>query len=119
MITVGVSSDGEGKHLRTLLPLQEFRQKSLDWEKQRLIYQQQVSSLEAQRKALAEQSEIIQVGLRHCGILGSKRTDFGEMEPPACDFLVLVCPPRIVLLSAAGVCSASACAPSVPPLHTT
>ncbi|XP_076773587.1 centrosomal protein of 63 kDa isoform X10 [Arvicanthis niloticus] len=39
---------------------EEFRQKSLDWEKQRLIYQQQVSSLEAQRKALAEQSEIIQ-----------------------------------------------------------
>ncbi|XP_076773586.1 centrosomal protein of 63 kDa isoform X9 [Arvicanthis niloticus] len=40
--------------------IEEFRQKSLDWEKQRLIYQQQVSSLEAQRKALAEQSEIIQ-----------------------------------------------------------
>ncbi|XP_032189531.1 centrosomal protein of 63 kDa isoform X6 [Mustela erminea] len=40
---------------------EEFRQKSLDWEKQRLIYQQQVSSLEAQRKALAEQSEIIQI----------------------------------------------------------
>uniref|UniRef100_A0A8C6H4R9 Centrosomal protein of 63 kDa n=1 Tax=Mus spicilegus TaxID=10103 RepID=A0A8C6H4R9_MUSSI len=48
-----------------LLKLQEeeFRQKSLDWEKQRLIYQQQVSSLEAQRKALAEQSEIIQAQL--------------------------------------------------------
>ncbi|XP_032725542.1 centrosomal protein of 63 kDa isoform X4 [Lontra canadensis] len=41
--------------------IEEFRQKSLDWEKQRLIYQQQVSSLEAQRKALAEQSEIIQI----------------------------------------------------------
>ncbi|XP_037700539.1 centrosomal protein of 63 kDa isoform X3 [Choloepus didactylus] len=41
--------------------IEEFRQKSLDWEKQRLIYQQQVSSLEAQRKALAEQSEIFQV----------------------------------------------------------
>ncbi|XP_028725766.1 centrosomal protein of 63 kDa isoform X4 [Peromyscus leucopus] len=40
--------------------IEEFRQKSLDWEKQRLVYQQQVSSLEAQRKALAEQSEIIQ-----------------------------------------------------------
>ncbi|KAM4821484.1 centrosomal protein of 63 kDa isoform 3-T5 [Thomomys bottae] len=40
--------------------IEEFRQKSLDWEKQRLIYQQQVTSLEAQRKALAEQSEIIQ-----------------------------------------------------------
>ncbi|XP_058430783.1 centrosomal protein of 63 kDa isoform X5 [Marmota monax] len=43
--------------------IEEFRQKSLDWEKQRLIYQQQVSSLEAQRKALAEQSEIIQAQL--------------------------------------------------------
>ncbi|XP_051674575.1 centrosomal protein of 63 kDa isoform X10 [Oryctolagus cuniculus] len=43
--------------------VEEFRQKSLDWEKQRLIYQQQVSSLEAQRKALAEQSEIIQAQL--------------------------------------------------------
>ncbi|XP_075363727.1 centrosomal protein of 63 kDa isoform X1 [Mycteria americana] len=40
--------------------LEEFRQKSLDWEKQRLLYQQQVASLEAQRKALAEQSELIQ-----------------------------------------------------------
>lgn len=43
--------------------MQEFRQKSLDWEKQRLLYQQQVASLEAQRKALAEQSELIQVQL--------------------------------------------------------
>ncbi|NXK46933.1 CEP63 protein, partial [Chauna torquata] len=40
--------------------LEEFRQKSLEWEKQRLLYQQQVASLEAQRKALAEQSELIQ-----------------------------------------------------------
>ncbi|NXX53260.1 CEP63 protein, partial [Scopus umbretta] len=40
--------------------LEEFRQKSLDWEKQRLLYQQQVASLEAQRKALAEQFELIQ-----------------------------------------------------------
>ncbi|NXJ04365.1 CEP63 protein, partial [Odontophorus gujanensis] len=40
--------------------LEEFRQKSLDWEKQRLLYQQQVASLEAQRKALAEQSELVQ-----------------------------------------------------------
>ncbi|XP_048190384.1 centrosomal protein of 63 kDa isoform X2 [Perognathus longimembris pacificus] len=43
--------------------IEEFRQKSLDWEKQRLVYQQQVSSLEAQRKALSEQSEIIQAQL--------------------------------------------------------
>ncbi|XP_064021688.1 centrosomal protein of 63 kDa isoform X4 [Pogoniulus pusillus] len=41
--------------------LEEFRQRSLDWEKQRLLYQQQVASLEAQRKALAEQSELVQV----------------------------------------------------------
>ncbi|NXY91118.1 CEP63 protein, partial [Alcedo cyanopectus] len=40
--------------------LEGFRQKSLDWEKQRLLYQQQVASLEAQRKALAERSELIQ-----------------------------------------------------------
>ncbi|XP_048361312.1 centrosomal protein of 63 kDa isoform X2 [Sphaerodactylus townsendi] len=40
--------------------LEEFRQKSLDWEKQRLHYQQHVASLETQRKALAEQSEHIQ-----------------------------------------------------------
>ncbi|KAM6305190.1 centrosomal protein of 63 kDa [Aegotheles albertisi] len=43
--------------------LEEFRQKSLDWEKQRLLYQQQVASLEAQRKALAEQSELMQTQL--------------------------------------------------------
>uniref|UniRef100_A0A804HHU4 Centrosomal protein of 63 kDa n=1 Tax=Homo sapiens TaxID=9606 RepID=A0A804HHU4_HUMAN len=56
----------ELKSLRSQLDVthkEEFRQKSLDWEKQRLIYQQQVSSLEAQRKALAEQSEIIQAQL--------------------------------------------------------
>ncbi|XP_051481894.1 centrosomal protein of 63 kDa isoform X6 [Apus apus] len=40
--------------------LEEFHQKSLDWEKQRVLYQQQVASLEAQRKALAEQSELMQ-----------------------------------------------------------
>ncbi|NXP63482.1 CEP63 protein, partial [Chloropsis cyanopogon] len=40
--------------------LEEFRQKSLDWEKQRLRYQQQVASLEAQRRALAEHSELVQ-----------------------------------------------------------
>ncbi|NXP78596.1 CEP63 protein, partial [Ramphastos sulfuratus] len=39
---------------------QEFRQRSVDWEKQRLLYQQQVASLEAQRKALAEQNELLQ-----------------------------------------------------------
>ncbi|NXL69905.1 CEP63 protein, partial [Leptocoma aspasia] len=43
--------------------LEEFRQKSLDWEKQRLRYQQQVASLEAQRRALAEHSELVQTQL--------------------------------------------------------
>ncbi|NXY57101.1 CEP63 protein, partial [Callaeas wilsoni] len=43
--------------------LEEFRQKSLDWEKQRLRYQQQVASLEAQRKALSEHSELVQTQL--------------------------------------------------------
>nr|XP_060623982.1 centrosomal protein of 63 kDa isoform X1 [Anolis sagrei ordinatus]XP_060623984.1 centrosomal protein of 63 kDa isoform X1 [Anolis sagrei ordinatus] len=43
--------------------LEEFRQKSLDWETQRLHYQQHVASLEAQRKALAEQSELFQAQL--------------------------------------------------------
>ncbi|XP_069720821.1 centrosomal protein of 63 kDa isoform X1 [Phaenicophaeus curvirostris] len=43
--------------------LEEFRQKSLDWEKQRLLYQQQVASLESQRKALVKQSEILQTQL--------------------------------------------------------
>ncbi|XP_064522729.1 centrosomal protein of 63 kDa [Pseudopipra pipra] len=43
--------------------LEEFRQKSLEWEKQRLRYQQQVASLEAQRKALAEHSELVQTQL--------------------------------------------------------
>ncbi|XP_007434802.1 centrosomal protein of 63 kDa isoform X2 [Python bivittatus] len=43
--------------------LEEFHQKSLDWEKQRLQYQQQVASLETQRKALAEKSELVQTQL--------------------------------------------------------
>ncbi|XP_077786125.1 centrosomal protein of 63 kDa isoform X5 [Podarcis muralis] len=43
--------------------LEEFRQKSLDWEKQRLHYQQHVASLEAQRKAFSEQSDLIQAQL--------------------------------------------------------
>ncbi|XP_068021907.1 centrosomal protein of 63 kDa isoform X7 [Melanerpes formicivorus] len=41
--------------------LEEFRQRALGWEEQRRLYQQQLASLEAQRKALAEQSELIQV----------------------------------------------------------
>ncbi|KAE8604846.1 hypothetical protein XENTR_v10014856 [Xenopus tropicalis] len=40
--------------------LEEFRQRSLDWEKQRLLYQQQLAGLEAQRKTLSEQAEMYQ-----------------------------------------------------------
>ncbi|XP_058042962.1 centrosomal protein of 63 kDa isoform X2 [Ahaetulla prasina] len=43
--------------------LKEFHEKSLDWEKQRLQYQQQIASLEAQRKTLAEKSELVQTQL--------------------------------------------------------
>lgn len=43
--------------------LQEFRQRSLEWEQQRLLYERQVTSLEAQRKTLAEQFTQIQVML--------------------------------------------------------
>ncbi|XP_068021900.1 centrosomal protein of 63 kDa isoform X2 [Melanerpes formicivorus] len=43
--------------------LEEFRQRALGWEEQRRLYQQQLASLEAQRKALAEQSELIQTQL--------------------------------------------------------
>ncbi|XP_035400670.1 centrosomal protein of 63 kDa isoform X2 [Cygnus atratus] len=55
--------DDQFEMRRLTRKLEEFRQKSLDWEKQRLRYQQQVASLEAQRKALAEQSELIQTQL--------------------------------------------------------
>ncbi|XP_067897445.1 centrosomal protein of 63 kDa isoform X2 [Heterodontus francisci] len=40
--------------------VEEFREKSLDWEKQRLYYQQQVASLDAERKLLSEQCKDIQ-----------------------------------------------------------
>ncbi|XP_077681650.1 centrosomal protein of 63 kDa isoform X7 [Eretmochelys imbricata] len=52
--------DDRSEVSRLTKKIEEFRQKSLDWEKQRLLYQQQVASLEAQRKALTEQSELIQ-----------------------------------------------------------
>ncbi|KFQ21422.1 Centrosomal protein of 63 kDa [Mesitornis unicolor] len=57
--------DDQFEMRRLTRKLEEFRQKSLDWEKQRLLYQQQVASLEAQRKALAEQSELIQTQLNN------------------------------------------------------
>ncbi|XP_033894350.2 centrosomal protein of 63 kDa isoform X5 [Acipenser ruthenus] len=41
--------------------LEEFRVKSLDWEQQRVQYQKQAAQLEAQRKTLAEQYQLIQV----------------------------------------------------------
>lgn len=53
--------DDRSEVSRLTKKIEEFRQKSLDWEKQRLLYQQQVASLEAQRKALTEQSELIQL----------------------------------------------------------
>uniref|UniRef100_A0A8C1EY79 Centrosomal protein 63 n=1 Tax=Cyprinus carpio carpio TaxID=630221 RepID=A0A8C1EY79_CYPCA len=40
--------------------LEEFHQRSADWEQQRLQYQRQVTSLEEQRKNLAEQFVLIQ-----------------------------------------------------------
>ncbi|XP_048460659.1 centrosomal protein of 63 kDa isoform X3 [Rhincodon typus] len=40
--------------------VEEFREKSLEWEKQRLCYQQQVASLDTERKLLAEQCKTIQ-----------------------------------------------------------
>nr|XP_009939073.1 PREDICTED: centrosomal protein of 63 kDa [Opisthocomus hoazin] len=46
--------EDESEMSRLTRKLEEFHQKSLDWEKQRLLYQQQVVSLEAQRKALTE-----------------------------------------------------------------
>nr|XP_025037640.1 centrosomal protein of 63 kDa [Pelodiscus sinensis] len=61
----GAKSHGDDRSevSRLTKKIEEFRQKSLDWEKQRLLYQQQVASLEAQRKALAEQSELTQTQL--------------------------------------------------------
>ncbi|XP_041038879.1 centrosomal protein of 63 kDa isoform X3 [Carcharodon carcharias] len=40
--------------------VEEFTEKSLAWEKQRLYYQQQVASLDAERKLLADQCKAIQ-----------------------------------------------------------
>ncbi|XP_072331072.1 centrosomal protein of 63 kDa-like isoform X6 [Scyliorhinus torazame] len=52
--------------------VEEFREKSLDWEKQRLYYQQQVSSLDAERKLLAEQCKTIQKSVEENEALKSK-----------------------------------------------
>ncbi|NXQ29547.1 CEP63 protein, partial [Alaudala cheleensis] len=66
--------------------LEEFRQKSLDWEKQRLRYQQQVASLEAQRRALAEHSELVQSQLANGKqVLDSvELASRSEMQPLTC-----------------------------------
>lgn len=72
-----------------LLSLQEFRQKSLDWEKQRLRYQQQVASLEAQRRALAEHSELVQVLLTRAGsfcCLCGREGEAGEISQAPIQF---------------------------------
>ncbi|XP_060723728.1 centrosomal protein of 63 kDa isoform X2 [Tachysurus vachellii] len=53
----GVRSREEDKSevLHLNRKLEEFRQRSAEWEQQRVQYQRQVASLEAQRKTLAEQ----------------------------------------------------------------
>ncbi|XP_010901245.2 centrosomal protein of 63 kDa [Esox lucius] len=53
----GPKSREENRMEVTLLneKIEEFRQRSAQWEQQRLQYQKQVASLEAQRKGLAEQ----------------------------------------------------------------
>ncbi|XP_078521928.1 centrosomal protein of 63 kDa isoform X2 [Lissotriton helveticus] len=58
----GVRSNEEDRSevIRLTRKVEEFRQKALDWEKQRLIFRQQVESLEVQKKTLAEQYEICQ-----------------------------------------------------------
>ena len=48
--------------MRTLC-LKEYKQKSKDWELQRKTLQKQIETLEAQRKAMTEKCEFIQVGV--------------------------------------------------------
>uniref|UniRef100_A0A4W4EIF9 Centrosomal protein Cep63/Deup1 N-terminal domain-containing protein n=1 Tax=Electrophorus electricus TaxID=8005 RepID=A0A4W4EIF9_ELEEL len=50
----------KGEVLLLSRKLEEFRQRSAEWEQQRLQYQRQVVSLEAQRKNLAEQFTLMQ-----------------------------------------------------------
>ncbi|XP_070609261.1 centrosomal protein of 63 kDa isoform X2 [Erythrolamprus reginae] len=58
------SQDEDQSEIKILTKkLEEFHEKSLDWERQHLQYQQQVASLEAQRKALAEKSDLVQTQL--------------------------------------------------------
>ncbi|XP_072429325.1 centrosomal protein of 63 kDa isoform X5 [Chiloscyllium punctatum] len=52
--------------------VEEFREKSLEWEKQRFYYQQQVASLDAERKLLAEQCKTIQKSVEENEELKSK-----------------------------------------------
>ncbi|XP_048460662.1 centrosomal protein of 63 kDa isoform X6 [Rhincodon typus] len=52
--------------------VEEFREKSLEWEKQRLCYQQQVASLDTERKLLAEQCKTIQKSVEENEELKSK-----------------------------------------------
>ncbi|KAJ1089153.1 hypothetical protein NDU88_002304 [Pleurodeles waltl] len=64
----GVRSNGEDQSevIRLTRKVEEFRQKALDWEKQRLLFRQQVESLEVQKKTLAEQCEIYQQQSQKC-----------------------------------------------------
>ncbi|KAJ8418636.1 hypothetical protein AAFF_G00001350 [Aldrovandia affinis] len=50
---------------RLMGKIEEFRQRSVEWEQQRIQYQKQVGSLEIQRKNLAEQFQLIQRPLVH------------------------------------------------------
>uniref|UniRef100_A0A3B4DCQ2 Centrosomal protein Cep63/Deup1 N-terminal domain-containing protein n=1 Tax=Pygocentrus nattereri TaxID=42514 RepID=A0A3B4DCQ2_PYGNA len=52
--------DDKNEVSRLSSKLEEFRQRSAEWEQQRLQYQRQVASLEAQRKSLAEKFTVIQ-----------------------------------------------------------
>ncbi|XP_067851786.1 centrosomal protein of 63 kDa isoform X3 [Heptranchias perlo] len=52
--------------------VEEFQEKSLDWETQRLHYQQQVASLDAERKLLSEQCKAIQASMQENEELNSK-----------------------------------------------
>lgn len=85
----GCELEGDVVLQAIVLSLQEFRQKSLDWEKQRLQYQQQVASLEAQRKALAEHSDLVQVQITcaesFCSVCG-REGDANEISQAPIQF---------------------------------
>ncbi|XP_048398715.2 centrosomal protein of 63 kDa isoform X4 [Stegostoma tigrinum] len=59
-VTERSEKEGISELNRLSKKVEEFREKSLEWEKQRLCYQQQVASLDTERKLLAEQCKTIQ-----------------------------------------------------------